>query len=310
MTTLGRGRAAILALLLVTVLVGACSAPEGASDASTASATAAGTEAPTPAPTATATIAGSPTPIPSPTPAPLSDLPVGTLAKVVVTGINVRTEPTASAPQVTGAAGTKQALANGQHVLVVGRPLWNEDHWWLLVGLPDSGPNAAAIAVGWVAGGTATEEWLVSDDAPCVTPTVTVLGEMDGIERIGCFDSAPLTIEAHVAAFPPDAGLGGVCAAVGSAPDWLVCDNVNDNWVNADGGPDWVLLLHFAPATGVTATGLAGEGTIGRAVRVAGHYDDPAAASCIQSDGPTNLDAQSQRLTCAAKFVVESVEGE
>jgi len=178
-----------------------------------------------------------------------------------------------------------------------------------LVGLPQtSGLYGAPVIVGWLASGTATEEWLVADDSPCQPATVTSLGEMSEIERIGCFDSSSLTIDARVAALPPDAGLGGACGFEAPLPNWLLCDNINYNWVNADGGPDWVLQLHFDPGTGVTATGLAGEGTTGPAIRIVGHYDDPASSSCIQGDGPTSLEAQSQRLTCAAKFVVESVE--
>jgi hypothetical protein len=307
---LGRRRATAAALVAMALLAAACGGSSGESGASSPSesVSVSNSQAPSSEPTATAT-AASPTPAPTPTPVPLPDLPVGTLAKVVPSSVNVRTEPSASAPQVTDVTDTALSVAAGQDVLVLGSPLWHEGYWWLLVGVPQSsGLYAAPIPVGWVARGTATEEWLVADDAPCPQPTVTVLGELSGIQRVGCYGSSSLTFDAHVAALPPDAGLGGVCGVLDPYPAWLMCDNVNYNWVNADGGPDWVLQLHFDPGTGLTATGLAGEGTIGPPVRIVGHFDDPASTGCIQGDGPTTLEAQSQRLTCSAKFVVESVE--
>jgi hypothetical protein len=49
-------------------------------------------------------------------------------------------------------------------------------------------------------------------------------------------------------------------------------------------------------------------GTVGVPLRVTGHFRDPAADACVESDDPESAEAMSQWLTCAARFVVESVE--
>jgi hypothetical protein len=231
------------------------------------------------------------------------------LARVTAVALNVRTGPTTSATRLNDVTGTPLSLAAGDYVLVLADPVWGGDNWWYLAGVPqDSGLYAAPIPVGWVAGGALPEPWLEPDSSACPVATVTTLAELPAVERVGCFGSTTLTFQARIAAVPPDAGLGGSCDVEDTYPRWLMCDHINYNWINADGGTNWLLQLHFDPDTGVQPTGLADVGTTGQPVSVSGHFSDPAASDCVIDPDPSSLNGQSQWLTCATKFVVESVQ--
>jgi len=296
-------RPAAMALLII---LAACGGPAASSPPSlapsvevTPSASDTATELPAATPTAS--------PAPTATPAPPTFQNVA-LATVRVNGLNVRTEPSSSAPRQTDVTGAQLSLDAGDHVMVLSGPVWGDDTWWFTAGLPqDSGLYAAPIPVGWIAGGTAAEPWIEEDNGYCPQATVATLSALPGVERVGCFGTAPLTFDARVATVPPDAGLGGACDVEDPYPRWLMCDHINYNWVNADGGPDWQFQLHFDPDLGITPSGLADVGTIGPAVRITGHFDDTASAGCVTASDPASLEAQSQRLTCATKFVVESL---
>lgn len=250
----------------------------------------------------------------APSPAPTEDLPDPPLAgqmvvaRVTAVALNVRSGPTTSATRLKDVLGATLSLAAGDYVLVLTDPTWAEGNWWYLAGVPqDSGLYAAPIPVGWVAGGTLAEPWLEPDSSACPVVAVTTLAELPAVERVGCFGSTSLTFDARIAALPPDAGLGGSCDVEDAYPRWLMCDHINYNWVNADGGTTWELQLHFDPDTGVAPTGLADVGTTGRAVSVSGHFSDPAAADCVIDPDASSLVGRSQWLTCASRFVVESI---
>lgn len=262
------------------------------------------TEMPTATPTATGTSLPSSGAVPEP--------PVfqnQTIALVRVGGLNVRTAPSTSAPMQQDVTGKALSLSAGDQVLVLSGPQWADGNWWLTVALPqDSGLYAAPIPVGWAAAGTRDEPWIEASSPTCPDPAVDALAEMQGIDRIACYSSSPLTFDARIASAPPDAGLGGACDVDDTYPRWLMCDHVNYNWINLDGGPDWLLQLHFDPDGSVAPTGLADAGVTGAAIRVTGHFDDPASARCVTASEPSSLEAQSQRLTCAAKLVVDSLQ--
>lgn len=230
---------------------------------------------------------------------------IGFLAKVTVNRLIVRTGPSISAPQLF-LSGVPVVLNDGDHVLVVSTPHAADGYWWALVAL-EADPHVGQIPVASVAVGTQADPWLVYDRAPCPHPTVASLGALPGIERIGCPYYPPIEISAHQASEPPEGGLGGLCHPGTQQPGWLVCDTINYNWVNADGGTDWQLLLHFDPASGIAPTGLAPAGTIGPVYDIVGHFEDPASDDCRTAD-PGSEEAISQYLTCDAKFVVDSLD--
>jgi hypothetical protein len=296
-------RDATLATALLVVLA-ACS--NGASPSVEPSI--APTMTPSAAPTATLGPARTPTPTSTATPGP-PDFQNQGLATVRVNGLNLRTEPSTTAPRQTDVTGSALSLAAGDEVLVLSAPQWANDNWWLTVALAqDSGLYAAPIPVGWAAAGTRAEPWIEASTPSCPPPSVGALAEMQGIERIACYGSSQQVFDARIASLPPDAGLGGACDVEEAYPRWLMCDHINYNWINVDGGVDWLLQLHFNPDSGIEPTGLADAGVTGAAVRVTGHFDDPASGGCVTASDPGSLEGQSQRLTCAAKFVVDAVQ--
>jgi hypothetical protein len=311
-----RRPAAVLAglcLLLAGCSASASNSPSAApsvSEAAAASATASPTSATSPTASATASASSAATSAPTPPPTPnATATPPPTLARlslatVTVDALNVRVAASSTAALVTGAG----PLSKGDRVLVLAGPTQAGAYAWYEVGVAsDPTLYAASQQVGWVADGTSAQPWLVPDTSACPQPSVASISALSFIVRLGCYHDRSLSFGAHQAALAPDAGLGGTCGATPPMPDWLVCDNVNYNWVNGDGGTAWLLLLHFDPATGVTATGLAPAGTTGPALKVAGHFEDPAANACVTASDPQSVDGLSQWLTCAVDFVVESV---
>lgn len=225
-------------------------------------------------------------------------------ARVMVNGLTVRTAPSTSAAQLVF-FGARVALNEGDRVFVLGGPVAADGYWWAMVGLAMDPNPKVPIPVAWVAVGTASDPWLVGQRS-CPTPNLTTLSALPGIERVDC-SYGTVAIMAHQSAESPDDGLGGACPISAGLPGWLMCDNINYNWVNADGGTDWQFLLHFNPASGIPETGLAPVGTVGQAYYITGHFDDPAAADCVTATDPGSTDAVSQWLTCASKFVVDSL---
>ncbi len=123
----------------------------------------------------------------------------------------------------------------------------------------------------------------------------------------GCFGATHLTFEAYRATVQPDAGLGGACDP-GTYPEWLVCDNINYNYVNRDGGYDWELKLHFDPATGIAPTGLHEGAGANPLLRITGHFADAAADQCAPKSVTAVGGWGSRWLDCTTDFVVEKIE--
>jgi len=236
--------------------------------------------------------------------------PARRLAVVRVNDLNVRVGPSVSAPRVLDGE-VPITLDAGAIVLILDGPVEADDVWWFAIAYEeDPSLYARPLTVAWVAGGTGADPWL--DERPadlCPTsPTFADLVAMSGMSRLGCYGATPLRIEAYQAAMSPDAGLGGVCEVQPPVPQWLACDGINYNWVNEDGATEWSFLLHFDPARGVAPTGLAAVGSTGPALTVTGHFDDVAAADCVTDGDPGSTAAMSQWLTCAARFVVDTLE--
>jgi len=229
-----------------------------------------------------------------------------------VNSLNVRAAPGLSAPVLddpysTYGAGGKVVLNAGDHVLVISDAKWAGGRWWLEIATDRVASNAPAL-VGFVAAGTPAAPWVEEDNAFCpgAGPSLTALLSLSGVERFGCYSSARLTFPAFRATIPPDAGLGGACDPRPADLDWLVCDNINYNWVNRDGGTAWEFLLHFDPATGIAPTGLTPEGSVNPKLEITGHFNDEAALDCAPNPWDTIEEAAAQ-VTCRTLFVVEQV---
>ena len=290
----------LAAIVLSGLLLSACAAGASSSPASLPPAT------PTPEAATPSAVPSTPSPVPTPDEPPPLFQNSG-LASVQVDGLAVRTEPSSSAPQleVDGAPAHRDA---GDRLFVLGGPVAADGYWWFEVALGTDAARVQPIPVGWVAAGTESDPWIVAGRGDCPEPDLAALSSLSGILRAGCYDSAPLTFTARQAALPPDGGLGGACETDPARPSWLMCDNINYSWVNADGGTDWDLLLHFDPARGIPETELAPVGSVGPPYRITGHFDDPAATGCVTVADASSAEGLSQWLTCAAMFVVDELE--
>jgi hypothetical protein len=199
-------------------------------------------------------------------------------------------------------------LAKGDHVFVISNAVWADGYWWLEI-VTDRVGVAGSLQVGYVAAGTRADPWVEADNSWCPGegPSLATLLRLSSIERVGCYSSSPLTFRAYRATEPLDGGLGGACDPGPSRPGWLVCDNINHNWVNRDGGYDWELLLHFDPAAGIAPTGLATAGESNPRLTITGHFDDAAAQSCISGE-PTTLEETAAYWACTTLFVVQDID--
>ncbi len=233
------------------------------------------------------------------------------LAIVRVNDLNMRTAPSISAPRLLDKFDGDRAITldAGDRVLIVAGPVEADGIWWFAVAR-GAGPLLLQHAArgGMGCRRTSADPWVDAEETgPCaVVPPLANLVAAAGIIRLGCYGPSMLTFDAHQASNP--GGLGGLCPVEPAVPKWLMCDNINYNWVNGHGSTDWLFLLHFDPTRGVTPTDLAPMGTTGPPLRISGHFGDPAAEDCVTASDPGSLEAMSQWLTCAARFVVESVE--
>lgn len=201
------------------------------------------------------------------------------------------------------------ALADGWLVLgQADRP--SQTFGWLL----RSG-SAPEMAVGQVSGDPATPPAAAiqavdrvvfprPQHCPAEPLDATAIARLSRADRVGCFGGRDLTFRAWVV--DPGEGYGGTCR--NRIPDWLQ-DCVLPVWLlrgtadNAD--PTGALhALRRPDATG----DLSG---VGRWVRLTGHFDDPAAATCTDaiSSGfvEDSVPVASLVRACRTEFVVTSM---
>ena len=99
---------------------------------------------------------------------------------------------------------------------------------------------------GYVADGAKrADEWLLNVRDTCpLDPTVDDLAALAPSFRAACYDRFPLTFDAYAWMIPGE-GYGGACGVGmdGVRVDWLQCENINHNWVNASGNTDATFLL-------------------------------------------------------------------
>ena len=228
------------------------------------------------------------------------------LATIRVNGLAVRQEPSTTAPVISNPVESEPVrLDAGDHVLVISDAREAGGLWWLRVVIGSR--STERVPIGWAAAGTADDPWIEEDNSFCPEPTLEALIDLTGIERVGCYGSAPITFDAYPAVLPPDAGLGGACRVESEdAPRWLLCDHINYSWVNPGISRSWGFQLHWDPATGLDEVQLVPEGEPVPQLRITGHFDDPAAAACGLEAGD-EPGAEALHWMCAGLFVVETV---
>ncbi len=326
-----------LTFLVAVALVAACSgAPAGASQSASmaiSSPFAPGTPTVTPSTSPTETASARPPTVPTSAPSkpapptPKATGPATALScpggkgadgfvlftplVVAVDALNVRNEPCLAAPLIGEAPRSTNPLGKGTLVVTLSGPVIVDGYRWYAVGL-DVDLGWAIPAAGWIAAGTTSDSWLRPAALSCPEPSLATIAALTLVKRLACYGSTSLTIEAHQAAIPADAGFGGGCGDVDPLqPAWLWCWNINYNFVNSDGGPlgngQPTLNLFYDPARGIKPLGLAPVGTTGPAYEIVGHFGDIAAPRCALAFDSNTAAFYQAWIICETEFVVEAL---
>lgn len=292
----------ILAGVAVTVLAlillgrGPATASDDANQTPTAQATASGSE---PSPEPTASLSAEPTA--EPTPPPLAS---DTIATVTVNELNLREEPRSGAKSLGH-------LSAGARVFVIKGPEWSDGFGWYQVARVD-GPFAPSTCsdgcegapIGWVAGTSDQQDaWLEPKEVACpADPKLDAIGAMEPLERVACYGNQTLVLKGVV--WTPCCGYVGPYIF---EPAWLAYPSTSAYLGKG------TLPLRFDPADSLAPPEYADI------VRVTGHFDDAAAASCTIKVDQQMLDLNGEfvvdppetmfpPINCRTQFVVESIE--
>jgi hypothetical protein len=302
-------------LLLGIALVG-CSGQAASTPAVTGGPSPVATPSVTPLPTAAPGTPAPSTPAPSSgggqTPAPATPGPgrivVGSIATVVTDGLRVRSLPG------TGADSKKLVplLNHGTNLFVVAGPVVASGlDWYQVQTLRPSGRLIDA-PFGWVAAGKDGETWVSGGIFACpALPTDYARWHaMDPYLVVACHGRAPITFAATLgrpeATCGVDPGwtikplwLGNTCAS----PEFLIADTSRG---------DAIFDAVLAPTIDVTGLDPGTEPADWIAVRVTGHYDDEASATCRivapSADARPDIGPAQAILACRTKFVITSIK--
>lgn len=310
------GLAAIVAgLLLAAVLtsragplVGEATSPV-AEASSTTEATSSARDESSERPSATASASPRATPSMSPsapasTPPSASPTPqVGssardTIWRVLVSDLVVRSEPGVEDPNTI----LSEGLTEEDRVLVVDGPVASGGYEWYQV-LPIRPDGLRERPFGWVASASREgEPWLAMENLSCPEPP-----DLEGLlrlapeERLACYGGRTIEFRAEQAQ--------GGCGVAGGVPV-----SYEPRWLMSEGG------CGFGPPPGQTTSeawlmlrfppGVPNDFGVSPVVDVVGHFDDPAAQTCVATANypdvtpPTKAEAVAQ---CRTQFVVESL---
>jgi len=183
----------------------------------------------------------------------------------------------------------------------------NHDAWDLLVSKPGRMPAAACdlLAAGVE---RPPESPGRTPSAECINPPQDVADLFYQTDPLACYGTASLTIDGVVS------GPGLVDCPVGLEPSWFACDHhvlvspIDDHAsariVLAARSPAgeilWYAALH--PDLGRTNADFLGD-----ALRLTGHYDDPAALTCHYSPPLQDEDPAETVWTCRVTFVITAI---
>jgi hypothetical protein len=132
--------------------------------------------------------------------------------------------------------------------------------------------------------------------ADCVNPPVDIMSLINVADPVACYGHAPLTFDAY--------SVSGVAdCPVTVEPDWLACPQGSLMQVGETrkvGAPQ--LTVAIDPASGVSSGGNAN-------VHVTGHFDDPAAQTCHETQRPPSVGGSPEPIAdsierCRGTFVV------
>ena len=245
-----------------------------------------------PMPSASGALVPSFAPGRSPTPMLVAGLlPPGSEARVVVDSLRLRSEPRANGPILA-------TMPRNAIVKLDGPPFQRSADGieWRSVRYA-SAPGGTSQS-GWAAAGDGADAFLVSEQITCPTepPDAETLVAMSDWAHVTCFADQELVVEGSVVT-----GFGGT--TVGSyQPGWLASPLAFGGVIQAKGA----LFLYILR----DGDGLATDWVDGQKLRIAGHYDDPAAATCAIAYGePAVPEPESLAVAyCRGKFVATAIE--
>ena len=243
-----------------------------------------------------------PTSSPAPTPgfeAPADVLPPGSLVIVTGDGLRVREMPGLSGPVMATVDAGEVLWTSGSATEVDGI------RWYLIyfaAGYRDWPAYPEDTQFGWVAAGAGGQRYLelLPPRCPDAAPDLLALTKLTGWERLACFGDRPLTVTGTWGCPYCDGTTGGT-----HEPAWLASPlnfallSVRSSYGNPIG-------LRFPPDSGLQFPTVGGS-----ILRVSGHFNDPAATTCViswmgyQEAEPL---AGSAELYCREQFVVDSYE--
>ena len=310
-----RQRAGLLATAFVLV---ACAGQQDAPASSLASSTSespatSGTGQPAPPTSAAATPAKTLMPHPS---SSLRNEASHDLAmfESTVNGLQLRAGPSLASPgfvfpcNPVGGCTEHVVIDAGWTMVAFAGPVAADGYDWYLVQLTPEHPGSAHL--GWVATPQTGDDWLVASEyeCPATPPDLTEAIGTGAVPLLYCHGGEELSFNGYVVT-----GFG--CNVMGTfEPAWLAHPCANMSYISPVEGSNDETFLHF-PAPGVVNPTL--EFDDGQSVQIQGHFDDPAAGSCVMEDtmetemDPASTlsarDAAADVARCRTRFVVTDV---
>jgi hypothetical protein len=255
----------------------------------------------------------SPTPEPSATPAPSAPtsaaIPIGKIALVVTNDLRVRSKPRVAADSKL----LTPLLDKGRAVYVVAGPVEASGFAWYQVAPMRADNEFIDLPFGWVAAaGKDGEPWVAGGGYPCpAQPTgVGAFLAVPALAGLACFGRHDLAISGRLAR--PEATCG-VDIGWTIAPEWLGSTCPQPMFYLADDSTsDASINLVLNPGIDVRSLDPGVEPADWIHVRVTGHFDVRAAATCrgvVTEPGTTiELSPAEIVLACRATFVVTDIE--
>lgn len=236
-------------------------------------------------------------------------LAIDEIAVTAADGIRVREEPSAAAEQLS-------ALDAGTRVFLLEGPVADRTdsalEWWRVAPYACDGCPGYDPRIGWISSGP-EGEWLDSVTLECRDSYTAADAERfpSPEEMLACHGSNSITLEGIV-----DYWCCSELSIAVTEPSWLagtpgsMFAMLRQDVAGESGG--WGPHLRVDPSSGVE---LGDRGTV---ARIIGHYDDPAARTCVAtvSDDDRALNpnvvesitAEGTVHRCRLQFVVEDVE--
>jgi hypothetical protein len=247
--------------------------------------------------------AGGPQPVVQ---APDGVLPPGSIVRVLVESIKIRTGPTTEAMLLDDVVAGDYVMIGWTYLTQGFGPVEAEGFVWYPIidlgtaSLDEVHPPQDAGNIAWMAVGNGSEQWVELAAPRCIEgdPDLAALERMLAWERLACFGDRQITLEGVF-------GCGGCGGSIPGTfePYWLASP-MYYAFLSIEPqeriGP---FVLRFAP----DGPAMPDDGTI---VRVTGHFDDARSTECVVAPGePTQaVDPRVQDLYCRSQFVVDGIE--